>query len=243
MNDWLVQLEDFGADLQAVRSFDVDGPELLPYATLTNARRDGSSILGVVGAIYEWQDAPLVFLAQADRIHSNDQIHALRRLLAMRGDAPYLGVVALGRLDVYAVALDRKTPGQARVAIDLSMEAIGDLFPYLANNRPRAAQTRKDWISNVLLKLLKDAIDRLIGLQLSHGDAISLVGRALFTRFLGDRNLLPSDLAAPEVAATLFSNARSARTTCVWLDTTFNGDLLPVSHGLPSISRTLLLTH
>ena len=97
MTDWLARLEPFGADQQALHLLDTDGPELLPYATLTNARRDSCSILGTVGAVYEWQDAPLIFLVDADQIEDAAQIHQLRRLLAMRGDAPYLGIVAPGR--------------------------------------------------------------------------------------------------------------------------------------------------
>ena len=232
MTDWLARLEPFGADREALHLLDADGPELLPYATLTNARRDSGSILGIVGAVYEWQDAPLIFLVDAGEIEDAAQIHQLRRLLAMRGDAPYLGIVAPGRLDVYTIALDRKKPAQARVAIDASSDTIKDLFPHLANRRPGAARTKQGWISNVVLNLLTEAIDRLIGLDLDHGDAISLVGRALFTRFLGDRELLPADLKAPEAAATLFDNAANARATCTWLDQTFNGDLLPLSEDI-----------
>lgn len=232
MTDWLARLQPFGADRQALHVLDTDGPELLPYATLTNARRDSGSILGTVGAVYEWQDAPLIFLVDADQIKDVAQIHQLRRLLAMRGDAPYLGIVAPGRLDVYAIALDRKTPAQARVAIDASSETIKDLFPHLANRRPSAARTRQSWISNVVLNLLTEAIDRLIGLDLDHGDAISLVGRALFARFLGDRELLPADMEAPEAAAALFDNADNAKAACAWLDKTFNGDLLPLSENI-----------
>ncbi len=232
MTDWLARLEPFGADREALHLLDADGPELLPYATLTNARRDNGSMLGVVGAVYEWQDAPLIFLVDAGEVEDAAQIHRLRRLLAMRGDAPYLGIVAPGRLDVYTIALDRKKPAQARVEIDLSSDTNKDLFPHLANHRPSAARTKQGWISNVVLNLLTEAIDRLIGLDLDHGDAISLVGRALFARFLGDRELLPSELTASEAAATLFDNAANARATCAWLDQTFNGDLLPLSEDI-----------
>ncbi len=229
MTDWLARLEPFGADRQALHILDSDGPELLPYATLTNARRENGSTLGVVGAVYEWQEAPLVFLVDADQIEEIGQVHQLRRLLAMRGDAPYLGIVAPGRLDIYTIALDRKTPEQARVAVDASGGSIKDLFPHLANRRPNAARTQQGWISNVVLNLLTDAIDRLIGLGVDHGDAISLVGRALFARFLGDRDLLPTDMASPQVTAALFDGVDKARTTSTWLDNTFNGELLPLS--------------
>ncbi len=232
MVDWLAQLESFGADLKALHSFETESPELLPYATVVNARRDGTSILGVVGAVYEWQDAPLIFLVDNEQVTGDQDIHKLRRLLAMRGDAPYLGIVAPGRLEVYAIALDRKTPAQARVAVDRSPQAVKDLFPHLANRRPQAARTKQTWISNVVLKLLTDAINNLIGFELDHGDAISIVGRALFARFLGDRDLLPVSFAAPEIAATLFANAGNARLTSTWLDNTFNGDLLPLSDGV-----------
>ena len=69
----------------------------------------------------------------------------------------------------------------------------------------------------------------LIALEVSHGDAISLVGRALFTRFLGDRDLLPASMSQPETAARLFDTRDTAEKTSEWLDDKFNGDLLPLS--------------
>lgn len=230
--DWLFPLKDYGGDPEALHLLDAGGPELLPYATLTNARDHGRSILRIVGAVYEWQDAPLVFLVNADDVQTDTDIHQLRRLLAMRGDAPYLGVVAPGRLDVYAISLDRKTPAQMRRTMDRSAPKARDLFADLANRRPQAGRTKKGWISNVVLNLLTDTIDRLIGVEVDHNDAISLVGRALFARFLGDRDLLPNGMSSTFTAAALFDTADKARQTCRWLDATFNGDLLPLSAGI-----------
>ena len=232
MIDWLAWLGDFGADQRALHMLDEDGPELLPYATLIHARQNGNATLKVVGAVYEWQDAPLVFLVDESQVKADDDIHRLRRLLAMRGDAPYLGVAAPGRLDIYAIALDRKTPAEARVSVDRARQSAKDIFPDLANRRPKAARTKRGWISNVVLNLLTDAIDRLIAFGVDDGDAISLVGRALFARFLGDRDLLPDPMGTAQGAAALFDTAANARMTCAWLDSTFNGDLLPVSDGL-----------
>ncbi len=229
---WLASLDDFGVDRDALHSLDSGGPELLPYATITQARGHAQSILSLVGAVYEWQDAPLVFLVDASQLQGETHIHQLRRLLAMRGDAPYLGVVSPGRLEIYALALDRKTPSQVRIAVDRSGAEAKGLFADLANRRPRAARSKQGWISNVVLNLLTGAINRLIAAGVDDDDAISLVGRALFTRFLGDRNLLPADMASAQIAAGLFDDAQRARTTCAWLDSTFNGDLLPLSDGL-----------
>ena len=120
MADIAASLAEFGANQAALRMLDDDSPDLLPYASLITARKGGDSALGIVGAVYEWQNAPLIFLVDADQLGYEQQIDRLRLLLAMRGDAPYLGVVEPGRLDVYRIALDRKKSGQARVNLDIS---------------------------------------------------------------------------------------------------------------------------
>ena len=222
-------LAEFGADPSALLLLDDDGPELLPYATLLTARRTGDAVLGVVDAVYEWQGAPLLFLIDADSLNDNRQLQPIRRLLAMRGDAPYLGVVAPGSLRVYRIGLDRKSLGRARVGWDDEDRAA--VFTRLGNERPQAAITSRGWISNVVLNLLSRATTKLIGLGVSREDAISLVGRALFTRFLADRNLLPENLSDPTTAAGLFDTRHAAEDTSRWLDATFNGDL-PLSEGL-----------
>ena len=232
MADLRASVAEFGADPSALRSLDDECPELLPYATLLTARRDRNATLGVVEAVYEWQGAPLVFLVDADSVENDSQLRLIRRLLAMRGDAPYLGVVAPGRLRVYRIALDRKSLRQAQVGA----EDWGDTrstFARLGNVRPEAAITNRGWISNVVLKLLSGSTTRLIDeLKVSHEDAISLVGRALFTRFLADRSLLPEGMSEPERAAGLFDSREVAEETSDWLDATFNGDLLPLSPGV-----------
>lgn len=244
MVDIAASLAGYGADPSALHLLDADGPELLPYATLLSARRQrGDSVLGAVGAVYEWQGAPLLFLVDGGSLENERQLHQIRRLLAMRGDAPYLGVVAPGRLDVYRIALDKHLLRQAKVE-------MGDSDPSttlarLGNSRPDAAISQRGWISNVVLNLLTGSITRLIGLgNVTHEDAISLVGRALFTRFLADRDLLPHSMCAANTPAELFDHRAAAESTSRWLDATFNGDLLPLSDGvfdgLPGVAYTVL---
>ena len=230
MADLAAVLADFGGDPANLRLLDGAGPDLLPYATLLTARRNGNDVLGVVSAVYEWQGTPLIFLVDADSLRDEDQLHRIRRLLAMRGDAPYLGVIGPGRLDVYGVALDRKPPGQARVDWGDDHEGRSAAFAWLGNIRPQAAISRHNWISNVVLSLLTDSIAKLIKLGVTDEDAISLVGRALFTRFLADRELLP--LALSDTCASLFDSRHEAEKTSSWLDVTFNGDLLPLSDNI-----------
>ncbi len=230
MTDLASNIADFGANRESLHLFDDDGPDLLPYATLLTARRDGDPDLESVGAVYEWQGAPLIFLIDADSVADDEQLHRIRRLLAMRGDAPYLGIVAPGQLYVYRIALDSKTLAQVRVDWDIGGDARSTAFARLGNVRPNAASNKRDWISNVVLNLLTGSIDKLIEIEgVADEDAISLVGRALFTRFLADRGLLPSSMSDESVAASLFDTRAAAEKTSVWLDKTFNGDLLPLS--------------
>ena len=195
MPDLQAAIAQFGADASSLRLLDEDAPELLPYATLTAARRGGDATLSLVEAVYEWQGAPLAFLVDADSLENEDQLRRIRRLLAMRGDAPYLAVVAPGSLTVYRVALDKKTLRQARVDWQDQNVAPSAVFAQLGNMRPNVAITNRNWISNVVLRLLTGSTRELIKLDVPHEDALSLVGRALFTRFLADRSL--QDLSGP----------------------------------------------
>ena len=231
MADMRDSLAEFGADPSALRLLDDECPELLPYATLMTARRNGDATLGVVEAVYEWQDAPLVFLIDADSLDDDDRLQRIRRLLAMRGDAPYLGVVAPGSLHVYRIALDRKSLRQARLGLEDGDDARSTVFARLGNERPQAAITDRGWISDVVLRLLSGSMTSLIR-HVSHEDAISLVGRALFTRFLGDRRLLPEGMSEPGTTASLFDTPDVAKKTSDWLDEKFNGNLLPLSSGI-----------
>ncbi len=229
----LETLDQFGADRSGLRLFDEDGPELLPYATLTAARRAGDVDLDALLGVYEWQDAPLMFLVDADRLGPDvRRLDRIRRMAAMRGDAPYLGVVSPGRLDVYRVALDGDPVERARVNLGVSKGEKAATFAHLSNVRPQASPPRRGWIAQVVLDLLDLALNALTQqCKLTIEDAISLVGRALFARFLGDRNLLPGTLRVRAAQGTLFDSARLGRTTSKWLDDTFNGDFLPMAEG------------
>jgi N-6 DNA Methylase len=103
------------------------------------------------------------------------------------------------------------------------------LIPHIVNKRPGIASKQR-WISDVILKLLTAALDDLVALKIDNGDAISLVGRALFTRFLADRKLLDSNVIAmgPSGESSLFDTHDSVTKVSRWLDDTFNGDFLPL---------------
>lgn len=225
-------LAQFGADSTSLHLFEHDSPDLLPYATLLTARSAGNQDLAALYGVYEWQSAPLFYLFEADRLGTDPQrLWRVRRLLAMRGDTPYLGVVSPGRLDIYRIALDSWRPEQARVPLRFSKGQEFATIAFLGNNRPGVGG-RAPWISEVVLKLLSESIDSLTRQCGSGEDAISLVGRALFTRFLADRQMLPTLYKDVSDPSEYFDDALHAKQTSAWLDETFNGDFLPLSEGI-----------
>jgi hypothetical protein len=228
-------VQPLGADAEAIRAFDDNGPNLLPYASMLTVRTRSGSELSYIEGVYEWQNEPLVFLVSGDRLNNDlDLLNRLRRLIAMRGDAPYLGVYTSGSLDVYQVSLDANAPNQARVNLALQGAEKASTFAYLGNNRPGVAPGQRQWISRVILNLLALSLGELKQVSaISDDDAISLVGRALFARFLADRNLIPKTVAAnADAIGSLFDSADHARTTSDWLDQTFNGDFLPLAKSV-----------
>jgi N-6 DNA Methylase len=220
-------LESYGADLNSLRLFDAEDPGLLPYATLIAARNTGDKAPVSLLGVYEWQSNPLVFLVDGNAIQDDDHFRRIRRCVALRGDAPYLGVIRPGQLTVHRVALDSNGQSASRLRNLPPPKEKRATFPDLANARPEAASQHR-WISQVVLKLLHETISTLTQ-YVTHYDAISLAGRALFIRFLGDRELLPP---AQESAAEWFDDAAHAERASRWLDDTFNGDFLPLSDGL-----------
>lgn len=224
-------LRDFGAEVEALCAFDQDSPRLLPYASMLAARGRGNSDLSLIEGVYEWQNEPLAFLVDGTRLKNDElRLDRLRRLVAMRGDAPYLAVFVPGSIDVYRVTLDAAASSQARVDLNLPPNEKVSTFAYLGNKRPGIVPGQQQWISQVILNLLSSSIDRLKKTGVDDEDAISLVGRALFTRFLADRYLIPKSVAATDLeAARLFDTAAKAQTTSAWLDRTFNGDFLPLA--------------
>lgn len=227
-------IRQHGGDPECLFRFDNEddgqGWSLLPYATLTAARNIGD--LAPLIGVYEWQNRPLFLLADGDMLDKQASgLTRLRRIAAMRGDAPYLAVVRSGRLIIYDVGLDNETD-RSKLAIDGAEDELRMVIPNLVNERPIALDGKRRWINDVILKLLTEALDTLTGSGIDVGDAISFAGRALFIRFLADRHLLADDVIAiggDRGLEGLFDTATHASATSTWLDDTFNGDFLPLS--------------
>ena len=170
-------LAGLGAEPVGLRLFDSDDPGLLPYATLLSARGDGDEYMAAVLGVYEWQDTPLVLLVDGEAVAGDrERLRRIRRLAALRGDAPYLGVILPGRLDVYDVALDGSAIDDVAVDLSGTPDGVASTFARLGNLRPGSARPRGAWITKVVLDLLDVALGTLISCGVPAKDAVSLAG-------------------------------------------------------------------
>ncbi|KJF71434.1 hypothetical protein RP75_21160 [Agrobacterium arsenijevicii] len=238
MSDLLSTLRRYGANDEQLILLDDDSPRLLPYATLLSARRErdaGRVDLRAISAVYEWQGSPLIFIV--DNVTNESNLRALRRILAMRGDAPYMGVVNGGTLRVFELGLDAKKLDDTKVVPDVGPDVwatIGSLayqrtIAERDQDNEKQRKARSNYVSNVILKLLSQSIHALSTRGHTVENAISFVGRALFSRFLADRGLLTEATWPGCEPDHLFDTPGNARIICDWLEEKFNGNLLPLS--------------
>lgn len=189
--------------------------------------------------VAESQGRPLLFFINESRLAQTPveqelQLSDLRRRLACRGDRAYLARIRPGELAVVPVSLDEKTskwelytPGTPEALTFFSRLAHGH---YGGKGEPKEA----DYVFSAMFKLVWSVADRLAALRLKRTDVLSLMGRALFFRFLSDREVV-REIDCPKIAAgavniaECFADAENAAHTCTWLDKKFNGDLLPLT--------------
>jgi hypothetical protein len=183
-------------------------------------------------AVIEIEGQPLLYIAEAATLGSAG-LPPLRRLIACRGDAPYVGVLEPGRLVIYEVGLDTRPPEKLEDVLANEPVALS-LIPTLALDPAHRSSRESEAIHDLLFRLLDEITEQLTHLGISPHDALSLSGRAMFLRFLLDRGIVrPKDITqvCPSASsyADCFADALNSTATCSWLDRTFNGNLLPLS--------------
>ncbi len=210
-------LESFGATrAQLVDLAEGPGPRTLPYLDLARASSDGRAPV-----VFEVNGQPCAYVF--DGRERDENITRWIRRIAFRGDADWIGVLRPGRLDVFRAALG--------VAKPKAVEGLAQgpfLFPSLVHARHGGDVPS---VRAALLTLLRKSIANARASGVGAKDALSLVGRALFWRFLVDRQLLegidPSDIAPRATTwESCLDTKPNALKTFEWLDETFNGGLL-----------------
>ena len=229
-------------------------PELIPlngaatashleYLDLLSKQTDANVL---PDAVAEFQGRPLIYLIDGFDEEGkpqllSSQIQDLQMLLANRSEHACLGISRPGSLDIYPINIDRGVLAKADFqTIHIAKPGSETFFQSLATGtfdipgRPK----QSDYIFETIHDLLSAASEDLAGSNGTAGrmrglDVLSTTGRALFFRFLIDRQIvLPAELNEISPNAQdlrdVFSNADKAAATSCWLDETFNGDLLPL---------------
>ncbi|MFA4835461.1 MAG: N-6 DNA methylase [Dehalococcoidia bacterium] len=235
------ELQNYGLNRASIRLFgDLASPELIDYLDLVEPKRldQGKELLP--DGVAESQGRPLLFFVNESRLslspkETESKLGHLRRILACRGDRVYLARVRPGQLSVVPVSLSDKTP-EWKLYDAKSSEAI-TFFSRLAQGRfdGKGEPDEVDFVFNEMLSLLNQAADQLAKV-LGPANVLSLLGRALFFRFLFDRNIVTDNdtkRIAPQAGSLTecFDNAENAYATSHWLDLTFNGDFLTLEDG------------
>ena len=216
------------------------GPELINYLDLCPGRgaTQGTTL---PDGVAESRERPLLYFTTSNRLSSDSrtrhvELGRLRRTLGSRGERAFLAVIEPGLVRVIPVSLDSRTDQWMVFRGDApgvqSLFARMSLGEYEAEGVPAQA----DYVYEAMFKLLTEVANSIVGAKTEIGreDVLSLVGRALFLRFLSDRGIVTADALA-EIAPgakrldECFADPTKAASTCRWLDSTFNGDCLPLS--------------
>ncbi len=225
------ELERYGVNRENIRDLSAPRPEVLEYLDLVNVE-DGEELRP--DGVIESSNRPLLYYVNASRLATTPNpdkgIKKLSRNVACRGERAYLAVVKPGLLDVTPVSLEDTDPSWRTFQAD-STEAINFFANLVRANVPDDDLGEPSLVFDEMLSLLRTGIDR-IRRQIGRENTLSLIGRALFFRFLCDRGIV-TDKDVPKICQTAnsikagFDNAENAYRTSRWLDETFNGDFLP----------------
>ncbi len=190
-------------------------------------------------AVIEFERQPLLYVFAADSLTLDPAqystiIQALLTKLACRGDSAWLAVLTPGQLTLHAISISdapststhipASSPRARTFIQDLAMRWREDAVTAAAENA----------FHDLLFELVTMASSNLLKTKALKGkteEVLSLVGRALFSRFLIDRGLMNQETyqAFRGPFETCFNTSENAINTCRWLDKTFNGELLPLA--------------
>jgi hypothetical protein len=205
-------------------------------------------------AVAEHQGTALLYLVDACGYARSDasSLAAVRRQLANRSDPAWLAVVRPGSLDVFPIGFYEAADARPIRVIDEGSATAPLFFQSLVHGtfEENRQLCGTDYVFHRILNLLTHTTNVFVPSkgkgQLDALEVLSMAGRALFFRFLIDRDIVRGDeLRGPDgicPAATelkdTFSTAEKAAQTSAWLDKTFNGDFLRlINESIPDDDR------
>lgn len=211
---------------------------------ITDRTADYSDLLGEhtpVEAVVECDRAPLAYIAFHDsgqaRQEQGRQLSA--RLANRSSSAALLSIDPSMSAQVWRCRFDQQAAVGEFNLLDATQAA--KLLLVLQDGLSLSASEKAQEFE--LRELLKDSVRRVatnlrtagIRNDANSDDVLALVGRAVFARFLLDREIL-TQATAPDLFNALngnieqaFDSPTSAAHLCDWLDRTFNGELLKLN--------------
>ena len=214
---------------------DGEKPALINYLDLVHKKEKKL----LPEAVVEYQLRPILYIVENSRLSTSSkkrrqELLSIKQTLANRGEIAYIAIIMPGRLEVYPIDLKKRLDGKIQVFEE--EKGSHTFFQSLALGASKVKkQSNPDYIYDRIFSLLNKSSNHLISdpCNLPKSDVLSLIGRALFFRFLKDRNIvLDTDLKEicprSNTFEHCFSNPENAASTSAWLDRTFNGDLLPL---------------
>lgn len=223
------ELEPYGVEPEGLVVFDTPlGPEHVAHLDLhpqgTHARFEAR-----VDGVVEIRGRPIFYVKRCPPTGADKLIH----LLAQRGAADYIAFVEPGQLTVVPLRPKRKSARRGRTVRERDADARAYLpglaFGTIEPTAGRAARA----LNKDLFVLLHESTLRLTTVGVAPEDALALVGRAVFVRFLLDRRIVTEN-DRPRIASTsstledVMSTPDGIVSTFDYLDRTFNGHLLPL---------------
>ncbi|PKO68783.1 MAG: hypothetical protein CVU20_12680 [Betaproteobacteria bacterium HGW-Betaproteobacteria-14] len=237
-------LLSLGASQSNIRWLTKPTAENIQYLDLIESvtRRDCAAPSIRPEAVVEFEGQPLLYVVDGRGLAGSvtvtrEALAQTLRTLTLRGDPAYLAVLEFGRVVIHPIEL-KKSKADTSISWDTQQSGprslIQDLVAEAIEGLPGRG-VRRAAVHELLFRLLTEAADALFAtraLSGLHDDVLALIGRALFARFLIDREIMtrttfPDLKDAPE---NCFSSSVHAARTCKWLDDTFNGELLPLAN-------------
>ncbi len=243
MNNQLLKQEmsKWGAAAGQVRLFEDD--DLAKHIDYKDIYKSNFSLH--IQGVVERQGSPLVYIASDySLLHDNkNELNNICRSLACRGENSFLGIVTPGKLVLLPCILTGASEYLREYSSNRSPTLIRSLTEGIIPNDLQAAQKK---IKEVRLKekILDSFIEASTCLRDIHNailkeyeekaltNILAILGRALFIRFLYDRELIPNNIVPGRgdeyELSHFFDSPESTSHIFKWLDDTFNGDLLPL---------------
>lgn len=199
-------------------------------------------------AVAEHQGAALLYLvdASADVKCDAASLATVRRLLANRSDPAWFGVLRPGSLEIFPISFQETANSRVVRTVEERSTTAPLFFQSLVhgtfeeNHRLRGT----DYVFNKIFDLLTRTTNEFVPKEgkgkLEALEVLSMAGRALFFRFLIDRQIVLENergeiCPSADELKDAFSSADTAAQTSAWLDATFNGDFLPlIDESIPA---------